>query len=124
MRAYARHKLEQSGEARALLRRHAQHHLALFCRAEAEWENSQPGDWLADYGRCIDDVRAALNWVFSDGGDADLGAALTAVTVPFWIHLSLGDGCRRNPDPKAVAPYPDRIEIVRSQNLPTSHSFN
>jgi predicted ATPase/DNA-binding winged helix-turn-helix (wHTH) protein len=125
MRAYARHKLEQSGEVRALLRRHAQHHLALFCRAEAESENSQPGDWLADYGRYIDDVRAALNWVFSDGGYADLGAALTAVTVPFWIHLSLGDECRRNPDPKAVAPYyPDRIEIVRSQNLPASHSFS
>ena len=56
MRAYARQKLEQSGEVAALLRRHAQHHLALFRRAEAEWENRPPEDWLADYGRCIDDV--------------------------------------------------------------------
>ena len=50
-----------------------------------------------DYGRCIDDVRAALNWALSDGGDADLGAALTAVSVPFWIHLSLVDECRLAP---------------------------
>jgi hypothetical protein len=91
MRAYARQKLEQSSEVAALLRRHAQHHLALFRRAEAELENRPPEDWLADYGRCLDDVRAAINWVFSDSGDADLGAALTAVSAPFWIHLSLVD---------------------------------
>jgi len=77
MRAYARQKLEQSGEVAPLLRRHAQHHLALFRRVEAEWANRPLEDWLPVYGRCIDDVRAALNWVFSDGGDADLGAALT-----------------------------------------------
>jgi predicted ATPase/DNA-binding winged helix-turn-helix (wHTH) protein len=98
MRAYARQKLEHSGEAVALLRRHAQHHLALFRRAEAEWENRPPEDWLADYGRSIDDVRAALNWAFSSGANADLGTALTATSVPFWIHLSLVDECRRNRD--------------------------
>jgi predicted ATPase len=98
MRAYARQKLEQSGEVAALLRRHAQHHLELFRRAEAEWENCRPEDWLVDHGRCIDDVRAALNWAFSDGGDADLGAALTARSGPFWIRLPLVDECRRNTD--------------------------
>jgi predicted ATPase/DNA-binding winged helix-turn-helix (wHTH) protein len=98
MRAYARQKLEQSGEVAVLLRRHAQHHLALFRRAEAEWENRSPEDWLAEHGRGIDDVRAALNWAFSDGGDADLGAALSVVSAPFWIHLSFVDECRRNTD--------------------------
>jgi predicted ATPase len=98
MRAYARQKLEQSGEVAALLRRHAQHHLELFRRAEAQWENCRPEDWLVDHGRCIDDVRAALNWAFSDGGDADLGAALTARSGPFWIRLPLVDECRRNTD--------------------------
>src|SRR5215469_5089989 len=95
MRAYARQKLEQSGEVAALSRRHAQHQLALFRRPEAAWENRPPEDWLADYGRCIDDVRAALNWAFSDGGDADLGAALKAVSVPFWIHRSRVNDCRQ-----------------------------
>jgi predicted ATPase/DNA-binding winged helix-turn-helix (wHTH) protein len=98
MRAYARQKLEKSGEVAALLRRHAQHHLALFRRTEAEWENRPPEEWLADYGRCVDDVRAAQNWAFSDRGDADLGAALTAVSAPFWIHLSVVDECRSNTD--------------------------
>jgi predicted ATPase/DNA-binding winged helix-turn-helix (wHTH) protein len=98
MRAYARQKLEQSGEVADLLRRHARYHLELFRRAEAEWENRPPEDWLADYGRCIDDVRAGLNWAFSDGADADLGAALTAMSGPSWIHLSLVDECRHKTD--------------------------
>jgi predicted ATPase/DNA-binding winged helix-turn-helix (wHTH) protein len=98
MHAYARQKLEQSGELAALLRRHAELHRALFCRAEAEWKHRPPEEWLADYGRCVDDVHAALNWAFSGGGDADLGAALAAVSVPFWIRLFLVDERRRNMD--------------------------
>jgi predicted ATPase/DNA-binding winged helix-turn-helix (wHTH) protein len=98
MRAYARQKLEQSGELTALLRRHAELHRALFCRAEAELEHRPPEEWLADCGRCVEDVRAALNWAFSGDGDADLGAALAAVSVPFWIHLSLVDDRLRNMD--------------------------
>jgi hypothetical protein len=75
--------------------------------------------------RLLDSMRAYARRKLEQSGDADLGAALTAVSMPFWIHLSLVDECRRNPDPKAVAAYyPDRIEIVRSQNLPTSRSFS
>jgi predicted ATPase len=118
MRAYARQKLEKSGEVAALLRRHAQHHLALFRRPEAESENRPPEDWLANYGRCIDDVRAALNWAFSEGGDADLGAALTAMSVPFWIRLSLVDNCRRNTDRALDASWDQaRDNSIRSHVL-------
>lgn len=113
MRAYARHKLGQHGEAPALLRRHARHHFALFRRAEAEWETRPPEDWLADYGPSIDDVRAALNWALSDAGDADLGTALTAVSVPFWIHLSLVDRCRHNTDRALRASSKQALGISR-----------
>jgi predicted ATPase len=50
--------------------------------------------WLADYGPQIDNLRAALDWAFSPGGDATIGVALTAAAVPLWIHLSLLDECR------------------------------
>jgi predicted ATPase len=117
MRAYAQQKLEQSGEDAALLRRHVQHHLTLFRRAEAESENRLPEDWLADYAGYIVDVRAALNWAFSDGGDADLGAALTAMSVRFSIHLSLVDECRRRKDRALEASWdPNQKEIESHEN--------
>ena len=53
-----------------------------------------PTEWLADYGRQIDNLRAALDWAFSPGGDASIGVALTAAAVPLWMHLSLMEECR------------------------------
>jgi hypothetical protein len=46
-------------------------------------------DWLGDYGRQIDNLRAALDWAFSPSGDLEIGVALTAAAVPLWPHLSL-----------------------------------
>ena len=51
-------------------------------------------EWLADYWHEIDNLRAALDWAFSPGGDASVGVALTAAAVPLWMHLSLMDECR------------------------------
>ena len=93
-RAYALQKLAESGELEAFVRRHAEHHRDLFERAEAEWEARPTAEWLADYGRKIDDVRSALNWAYSSGGDVSIGVALTLAAVPLWMHLSLMDECR------------------------------
>ena len=62
--------------------------------AEAEAETRPTDEWLADYGPRIDNVRAALDWAFSPGGDASIGVALTAAAVPLWVHLSLLEECR------------------------------
>ena len=62
--------------------------------AEAEAETRPTDEWLADYGPRIDNVRAALDWAFSPGGDASIGVALTAAAVPLWMQLSLMDECR------------------------------
>jgi predicted ATPase len=51
-------------------------------------------EWLADYGRQIDNLRAALDWAFSPSGDASIGIALTAAAVPLWMQLSLLEECR------------------------------
>src|SRR6202011_3971898 len=55
-------------------------------------------EWLADYGRRIDNLRAALDWAFSSGGDASIGTALTAAAVPLWTQLSLLEECRARVD--------------------------
>jgi predicted ATPase/DNA-binding winged helix-turn-helix (wHTH) protein len=93
-RAYALQKLDESGELKAVARRHAEHHRDLFERAATEWEARPTAEWIADYGRKIDDVRSALNWAFSEGGDVVVGRSLTVAAIPLWMHLSLLDECR------------------------------
>jgi len=93
-RAYALEKLAESGELGVTARRHAEYCECLFARAEAEWETRPTTEWLDDYGRQIDSLRAALDWAFSPGGDASIGVALAAAAVPLWIRLSLMEECR------------------------------
>jgi predicted ATPase/DNA-binding winged helix-turn-helix (wHTH) protein len=93
-RAYALEKLTQSGEFEQVARRHAEHCRDLFERAEVELETRPTSEWLAAYSRRIDNLRAALDWAFSTGGDASIAVALTAAAVPLWVHLSLMEECR------------------------------
>jgi predicted ATPase/DNA-binding winged helix-turn-helix (wHTH) protein len=92
-RAYALEKLAQNGELDAVARRHAEFYRELFERAETEWETRPTAEWLADYGWRLDNLRAALDWAFSPGGDLSVGVALTAAAVPLWMHLSLMEEC-------------------------------
>jgi predicted ATPase/DNA-binding winged helix-turn-helix (wHTH) protein len=97
-RAYALEKLEASDEHGRIARRHAAYYQDLFQRAEAEWERQPTAGWLAEYAWRTDNLRAALDWAFSPGGDPSIGVALTAAAVPLWIHLSLLDECRSRSD--------------------------
>jgi predicted ATPase len=93
-RAYAIEKLAESGERERLARRHALYHRTLFEGAEAEVTGRNTGEWLADYAREIDNLRAALDWAFSPGGDESIGVALTVAAIPLWMSLSLPEECR------------------------------
>jgi predicted ATPase/DNA-binding winged helix-turn-helix (wHTH) protein len=93
-RAYALEKLRTSGEEQQAARRHAEFYRVYFTRAEAESESTPQDEWLAVYGRHIDNVRAGLDWAFSPNGDVQTGIALTAAAVPVWVQLSLLGECR------------------------------
>jgi predicted ATPase/DNA-binding winged helix-turn-helix (wHTH) protein len=93
-RVYALERLMECGEFDEFKRRHAEHYRELFERAEAEWETRPTAEWMAVYGRQIDNVRAALDWAFLPEGDVAIGVALTAASVPLWFQLSLMDECR------------------------------
>jgi hypothetical protein len=54
------------------------------------------------YGSQIDNLRAALDWALSPGGDLSVGVALTAAAVPLWMQLSLIEECRRRVE-RAIA---------------------
>jgi predicted ATPase/DNA-binding winged helix-turn-helix (wHTH) protein len=94
-RTYALEKLVEDGQLEAVRRRHAEYHCDLFRRANAEFPVRPAGEWLAEYGRRIGDLRAALSWCFSATGDGTLGIALTIGGVPLWFRLSLIEECRK-----------------------------
>jgi predicted ATPase/DNA-binding winged helix-turn-helix (wHTH) protein len=94
-RAYAREKLAEGGELGQVARAHAEHYRDRLERAQVEWETRPTVEWVADYGRGIDDLRAALDWAFSPHGDTSIGVALTVASVPLWLQLSLMEECRR-----------------------------
>ncbi len=91
MRAYARAKLADSGEGRAMARRHAAYYWTLLDRAHA---TTAAGD-RAVRTAVLGNVRAAQDWCFADGGDAVLGVQLVAAAAPLLLELSLLGECRR-----------------------------
>jgi predicted ATPase/DNA-binding winged helix-turn-helix (wHTH) protein len=94
IRACAIEKLDESGEHEQFAHRHAAYYRDLFARAEGEATARPTGEWLADYAREIDNLRAALDWAFSPGGESSIGVALTTAAVPLWMRLSLLEECR------------------------------
>ncbi len=93
-RAYALEKLTQGSELEHIARRHAEYCRDLLERAETDSETRSTGEWLAAYGPWIDNIRTALDWAFSPGGDASVGMAVTAAAVTLWMQLSLMEECR------------------------------
>jgi len=104
-RAYAIEKLDERGEREQIARRHAEYYRTIFERAEREALTRPTREWLADYAHEIDNLRAALDWMFSSGG-GDIGTALTAVAVPLWMYLSLIEECRRRVNQALTALVP------------------
>jgi non-specific serine/threonine protein kinase len=93
-RAYARERLDESGETGPAALFHARFFLAQFAPFAAEGQLQLALDNLATYRLELDNLRAALDWAFSPGGDASAGVALAAVGADFWAGISLfAEGC-------------------------------
>ena len=94
--AYARNQLAaHPGEFEQIARRHAEFYLDMLGSADAEATLQRGKDASIDHGSHIDNVRGALNWAFSPGGDSAIGVSLTIAALSMWLHLSLPDECRR-----------------------------
>jgi predicted ATPase/DNA-binding winged helix-turn-helix (wHTH) protein len=107
IRAYALEKLVESGEFQSVARRHAE-----YCRDLLKRVVGKP---LVGQLRCIDDVRAALDWAFSPEGDTSIGVALTVAAAPLWLGLSLLAEGRRHAERALLSIVPGSKQGARRE---------
>jgi predicted ATPase/class 3 adenylate cyclase len=84
IRAYALERLEQSGEAETLRRRHAAYFLALAEAAEPQLFGPALRTRLRRLEAELDNLRAVLAWSLSAQGDVELGLRLAGALGVFW----------------------------------------
>ena len=83
IREFAAERLQSSGEAEGLQRRHAEHFLALAEEAEPNlrWSGS-PAAWLERLEREHDNLRASLDWLQAAGeSQLNLAAGRSGLAV-------------------------------------------
>ena len=91
VRQYAREKLEESGEAEVVGRRHAEFFLAFAEEAEPELNGPRQAEWLDRLETEHDNLRAALSLTLGRG--MDLGPRMAVALCLFWYtrgYLSEG----------------------------------
>src|SRR5258705_6480525 len=124
--AYAAGKLTDHGEADNAARRHAIYYSSYLGHDEAIQSTFGAHD-LSGYALHIGNVRAALEWAFSDHGDIAVGVELATWAAPLFVGLSLLDECR-NWCEQALAGLDDagrgtRREMILQEALSLSSMF-
>ena len=103
--AYAAERLEESGCAEDLRRRHAEHFLALAEKAEPHLRGS-PGDWLVRLEDEHDNFRSALDCLEASGA-SERRLRLAGALWRFWyLKGHLAEGSRRLESALLAEPHP------------------
>jgi len=91
-RIFAQTKLAEPAETNRVAERHAKY-FSEFLQNDQLVQSRFGEHDLSGYAAHIGNVRAALQWTFSDDGDATLGVELAAWAAPLFIGLSLLEEC-------------------------------
>jgi predicted ATPase/DNA-binding winged helix-turn-helix (wHTH) protein len=92
-RAYAWQKLVGSGEHRAIARRHAEHTAYRLERLKTTVPAPASPESLDFFLEHLSNIRAALEWSFSEDGDGRIGSRLSAAAAPSFYQLALLPEC-------------------------------
>ncbi|MBA3787780.1 MAG: adenylate/guanylate cyclase domain-containing protein, partial [Actinobacteria bacterium] len=106
IREYATERLENSGEADEIGRRHAERFLTLAEEAEPHLRSGDPTTWLERLEPEHDNLRAALDYLIA-AGETQLVLRLVSAVSNFWMfrgHIS--EGHRRLEDALAADEQP------------------
>jgi tetratricopeptide (TPR) repeat protein len=86
VREFALERLEASGEAAAVRRRHAAYYLGLAERAERELMRTMATPWLDALEAELGNLRAAMAWgQETERGRPEFGLRLATALYPFWV---------------------------------------
>jgi predicted ATPase/class 3 adenylate cyclase/Tfp pilus assembly protein PilF len=94
IREFALEKFEESSDAEAIKRAHAEYFLALAERSDAELLGSEQESWLEQLDPEHDNMRAALSWAI-ERRNTELGLRLAGALRPFWYARGYFDEGRR-----------------------------
>lgn len=94
-RSYVCGKLAD-GEREHMAARHASHVAALLALSPGAVAAQAPLPWVDAHGRCMEDVRAALDWAFGPQGERALGIAMTPNLVHTLRFLGMPDDFQRH----------------------------
>ncbi|WP_441228412.1 ATP-binding protein [Tardiphaga sp. 20_F10_N6_6] len=94
-RTYAAGKLVESGELEQVKNRHADYYQHVFRRIYLSFLASNEVESFSLYVEHIDNVRAGLEWSFSERGNTRTGIALAAASARLFLELSLLTECHR-----------------------------
>jgi predicted ATPase/DNA-binding winged helix-turn-helix (wHTH) protein len=94
-RAYGVGKLVESGELDPIKRRHANYYRELLGRIDLRSSAGSEVKGFSMYVEHLDNVRAGLEFSFSERGDIRTGIALAAASARLFLELSLLTECRR-----------------------------
>ena len=93
-RQYAREKLVDRGEQKAVAERHALEYLELAERFDRAYNTEFEGVWREQSRRELDNWRTALQWALADRGDVLLGQRLAGELVFVWGSFASLEGWR------------------------------
>lgn len=88
-RAYALEKLLATADHAAVAQQHALQVRDTLRDAEEAWTAMRRQEWRRTYSPYVDDLRAALGWAFSSGGDPRLSLELTLSAVALATQTAL-----------------------------------
>jgi predicted ATPase/DNA-binding winged helix-turn-helix (wHTH) protein len=126
-RAYAFVKLSEADETDMVAERHARHYTDLLQPTGFSQSVLHGPDDFSSISVHLGNMRAALNWCFSDRGTPSLGTALAAATAPFFMKASLLHECVRwSTRAISALPHADRrnsIELVLQDAVARSSMY-
>jgi len=94
-RAFVGDKLVEHGEAARVARAHAEYFRDFLRDIALKSTGMQSAGGFLPYADHLPNVRAALTWSFSDGGDRAIGVDLAASAAQFFLELTLLTECYR-----------------------------
>ncbi|MDE5443176.1 transcriptional regulator [Bradyrhizobium sp. CSA207] len=92
-RTFLGEKLAESGETDRAARAHAEYFRDFLKEISVKFTGLQSDSGFLPYVDHLPNVRAALEWSFSNHGDQTIGVDLAASAAPFFLELSLLTEC-------------------------------